>query len=184
MKGHVICRIINSDPAESALQIFAEMERSILESSFRLAEAAGVEHGGGIPPKDERVEALRDLLKAAASGSFAEYWVEAVGAERYDSRPPERHVGVGTHSNVWKGRIKRWAEGIRDDYGVDAPDRELADRACRAVYGVGLEQYENEVVNLNESEEIERVTAGNFRAAKRLIDAVTADLEAGDAGGG
>jgi hypothetical protein len=176
MKGHITSRIIESDAAESALHIFAELERSILDSTFRLADAADIEHSDGLPPKQERVDALRGMAKAVATDSFAGFWRERVARERYESTPPERHVGAGADSDVWLGQVERWADGVRDQAGVDGPDRELADRACREVYGVGIDTYEAEVIELNESQELERVTAGNFRAAKRLIDTVAEDL--------
>lgn len=180
MLKHALKVVLDSEHADKALYMYAEMERSLLASTFDLADAANIDRQEAVPDPEGRKEVLKALISAVMSGSFEEWWAEEIGAELYDSEPAAKHVGAGTDSDEWQSQLDTWAAGVRAQYeDLGATDREAADLACREVYGADLDAYEARVVEWDRRDALDRLAAGNFREAKRLVDEVTDELREG-----
>ncbi|WP_153952311.1 hypothetical protein [Halosegnis longus] len=183
MMRSMVSKLVDSEAGEHALGIFAEMEIEILQATFDLADAAGVDRPDNIPPKEGRKQALQAVVSAVVSGDFAEFWAEEMGAELFESTPSPKHVAAGADSDVWESQIETWAAGVREQHdGIEATDRELAGIVCNDLYGAELAEYENRVVAVEQSDLMEQLVAGNMRTAKQLITDATAEIQEEDNG--
>lgn len=177
--GMVAQQLADSDAVEKMTEAYATVERRQLRAACDLADAVGISRPETLPPVEDRQRALQALLKAVVTDSFEEFWADEIGASLYDSAPPARLVGVGRESDAWTEQIETWADRIRESAGdVDATDRELANIACREVYGTDLDEFESEVVELDRGAAVNQLFAGNFRAARHLMERATEEIAA------
>jgi len=183
MKDAIVQKIVASEAAEHAASVFVELERGILSSTFDLADAVELDRPEELSPPEGRKAALLGLMQATVSGGFPEWWSEEIGAHEFDKAPHVEHVGAGIESDEWANQIETWAERVREQHpDIEASDRELASLSCSELYGANLEEYEQRVVALDQSTELQRLVAGNFKTAQELIDAATEEVESRSGG--
>jgi len=179
--GMAARQLVDTERAERTAQAIATIEAQQLDTAIRQAEAAGLDH----PEREWSIEAratvLLDIMQAVVSGSFPELWAEELGSQEYDSTPPAEWVGAGTDSEVWESQLAEWTARVRERHpDVEASDRELAELACKEVYGAPLEDIESRVVNMDQGREVRRLIGGNFATARDLHRRVTEAIEDGE----
>lgn len=142
----------------------AEMERAQADALRELADAGGYDVDVEVPDPDAREELLLAGIGAAADGSAIEWWLrERHGFE--DAGAAAEYAEMDAAQ--WSDQIGRWAEFYRSKgYGSDTTDRELAGQHVRQTFGVDLDQFERDVVNLDRQRVVRELLAGNLEAVE------------------
>jgi hypothetical protein len=165
-----------SDLMNAFATIYATREYRLLEAVEELHRAADVEDPMTIQDVEEgvaaRKEGLLDAVDALTSGEFQRWWFsEGPGSEHLDD-PEGALEYVGLPVDEWERQVERWADSYRER-GVEAPDRDLADKHLRTRHGVGIEEFEREVVNWERRAALRTIFEGNLTAVERGIHRTT-----------
>jgi hypothetical protein len=93
------------------------------------------------------------MLLARFEQRVTEWWVE-------NHAPMERREDAAQFADMggdeWQAQIEDWADRARQQAGVDGPDRKVVDTMLRNTYGVGLDEFEELVVEWPVGDEDER----------------------------
>lgn len=177
MKRRVLSKLLESEGIDQMTYALAAAENELLTTAVRLEEATGVEHISGetLPTIDERKHALKELLRALASGDMTEMWVADVAPDLLDSTDGvEQYVGM--ESSKWEAQIERWADAYRDA-APEMSDRDLAGHHIEQTFGVDIDTFEQRVVEFDAGGEAERLFAGNLRAVRETMRRVASRAE-------
>jgi hypothetical protein len=169
MKRKVAEFISNTEHVGTAAEVLAGLEHEQLTAAALLAEAADLDYDLDVPPVEERQAAVEAVLRGMLGGDFPEWWRTNVATEQLDKAPPAEFVGVGVESDTWQDQLDDWDEAV-GAAGGEGSQRDRADAATRDVYGVGLVEFETEVVEFEQGEEAKALIAGNFRAVRDVMD--------------
>jgi hypothetical protein len=160
----------------------AEMEHAQADALRELADATGAEIDVEVPDPEDREQLLLDGIEAAADGSAIEWWLrERHGYE--DAAAAAEYAEMDAAQ--WSDQIGRWAEFYRSKgYGSDTTDRELAGQHVRQSFGVDLDQFERDVVELDKRQVVRELLAGNLEAVEYGVrEAAQQARERGDDSG-
>lgn len=174
-------RILDStDLAETMTRLITGLETEILSEVADLEDALGVEHIEELPDEDERQEVLKDLFQAQVQGDLETFYVEHVMADRAD-QPEKAAKYLDMDADEWADRKDQWAEKYRDaGAGEEIADRTLAEKHVRDVFGVDLDEFEQNVVEWDPGDVMRQVLAGNIRTARNGIRLCRESVEEGD----
>jgi|AntRauTorcE11897_2_1112592.scaffolds.fasta_scaffold01126_10 hypothetical protein len=151
---------------ETYAATLAAMERDQREAMRTLAEAADADPDAlGLdepPATEERVSQLVDAIVAQQTGNLWGLYVDHVAPEELENADhAEKFASVG--ADEWADQIETWAEKYRDRAGdavADQTDRELADIYTRETFGLGLDEFEAEVVDRDPARLLQSLVAG------------------------
>ena len=177
MKRRVLSKLLESEGIDQMTYALAAAENELLTTAVRLEEATDVEHisGDNLPTVDERKNALKELLRALASGDMTEMWVTEVAPDLLDKTDGvAQYVGMG--GDDWEAQIERWADAYRDA-APEMSDRDLAAHHVEQTFGVDIDTFEQRVVNFDAGGEAERLFAGNLRAVRETMRRVASNAE-------
>lgn len=129
--------------------------------------------------QDERQEVLKDLFQAQVQGDLQTFYVEHVMADRAD-QPEKAAKYLDMDADEWADRKDQWAEKYRDaGAGEEIPPRALAEKHVRDVFGVDLDEFEQNVVEWDPGDVMRQVLAGNIRTARNGIRLCRESVEEG-----
>lgn len=156
----------------------AEIERAQADALRELSASADVEIDVDVPDPDAREQLLLDGIEAATDGRAVEWWLrerhgfeDATAAAEYAEMDAEQ----------WNDQISRWAEFYRSEgYGDGATDSELAERHVQQAFGVGLDAFERDVVNLDRQRVVRELLAGNLEGIEFGIRSAADQLAGAD----
>ncbi|QKY16409.1 hypothetical protein [Halorubrum sp. CBA1229] len=144
----------------------AAMERDQREAMRTLAEAADADPdtlGLDEPPADEeRVSQLVDAIVAQQTGDLWGLYVDHVAPEELTNADRAEQF-ADVEADEWAAQIETWAEKYRDRAGdavADQTDREIADTHTRETFGLGLDEFEAEVVDRDPARLLQSLVAG------------------------
>jgi len=151
---------------ETYAATLAAMERDQREAMRALAEAADADPDAlGLdepPATEERVSQLVDAIVAQQTGDLWGLYVDHVAPEELDNAgQAEKFADID--ADEWAEQIETWAAKYRDRAGdavADQTDRELADIYTRETFGLGLDEFEAEVVDRDPARLLQSLVAG------------------------
>jgi hypothetical protein len=174
---------IGGEKLEEMAFMYAALEHEQLSAAQNLLDAADCDGFDDIPDVEDRQVIVQDITRAILTGSFPEWWRENVAAPRFDREPPAELVGCGSDAEAWTDQLDTWAEQVAGE-GYEGETRELANEAVLTLYGVGVDEFEAFVVDMNPQIEAKRVLAGNFRATRDAMNRAAESIrEENDDGG-
>jgi len=179
MKRKIAEYIAGSEHIRNAAVILSGLEQEQLEAAAALADAAGLEYDVEVPEQEKRTDAIAATISGMLGGDFEEWWRTTVAVEMLEKAPPKEYVGAGKDSAEWEQQVTEWAQKI-EAAGGEGDERHLASIACERVYGVGLDEFEREVLEWDRSETAKQLIAGNFRAVRDVIQDATTELQRED----
>lgn len=170
-----------SPQVEALVTIIAELEYRQLEAVENLHSALDVDGLEVTGDREQRQEQLKELIEAIASGDVTEHWFANVASEHIEN--PEKATAYADLSeDEWEDQIEQWADAYRSRIpdAEDMTDRELAAEHIYRTFGVGIDEFEREVVSFSEGEALQTLLARNFEAVEEGIQTaadVAADAE-------
>jgi hypothetical protein len=179
MKQQLAERFVDEreEEIQSTVDVLGTMERNWRECLRALFEAHDIDQDlPELADQEDRVDELMALVRARIAGDPWGYWVDHQAPEGLQN--PERaaqHAGKG--SEAWEQQVEEWADRYREllDGADDVPDRELATIAVEEAFGVGLETFEEEVVDWSPDEVMQRAVAGPTTALQDAVQEAATD---------
>ncbi|MFT4921042.1 MAG: hypothetical protein ACI8XM_000235 [Haloarculaceae archaeon] len=165
-----------SPQVEAVAHALAGVERDLHEAVQAHYDALGIEPPEDLPPTEERVDALKELVEAQVNGNLWGYWVET-HVDLENAQQAAQHAGKDP--GEWQDTVERWAANLRQqlDGAEDVPDRDLADRFCQERFGVALGAFEAAVVEWSPGRTMQASLRGPVTADITRIEAATDALE-------
>lgn len=161
----------------------AAMERDQREAMRTLAEATGADPdalGLDEPPADEeRVAQLVDAIVAQQTGDLWGLYVDHVAPEALENTDKAREF-ARVDADEWSAQIEAWAQKYRDKAGdsvAGRSDRDLADVYTRETFGLGLDEFEAEVVDRDPARLLQSLVAGPFETHTEAIRTIAEQEE-------
>lgn len=176
----------NSEMVQALVTILVELEDRQLNAVDDLHQALDIDGLDRQKGPDERRDQLLDFIDAIASGDFERWWFEDVVGQHLDN-PEDARSYAGLSDEEWQSQIERWADAYRSkapEEFADDPDRVVAAQHVGRKFGVGIDEFEREVVQFSRQEAMQTLLAGNFQAVESGIQAATATIENADEEGG
>ncbi|WP_418283903.1 hypothetical protein [Halorubrum sp. DTA46] len=153
----------------------AAMERDQREAMRTLAEAADADPDAldlDEPPEDEeRVSQLVDAIVAQQTGDLWGLYLDHVAPEELENADRAKEF-VDHDADAWANQIQWWAAKYRDRAGdsvADRSDRDLADVYTRETFGLGLDEFEAEVVDRDPARLLQSLVAGPIETHTEAI---------------
>lgn len=168
-------QFLEGEAAEAVLRVLTTIEQRLLEAVVEQHDVLNLDGAGAVPDRDDRAAELRQLWLAKAEGRFPAWWVETYADVEH---PGEAVQYAGLDADAWAEQLATWADRYREA-GVDGSDRLLANSHIKTRYGVGLEAFEEEVVEWSaerQSRELQRIMAGPVERAIGGIERATDQL--------
>lgn len=159
--------IDNTDALDHLTRIIASLETDLLDEVAALQDALDVEHIETVPDADKRADSLKSLAASRIRGDMGGFYVGELLDHLDNPERAESYLGI--EQDEWQSQIETWAQSYREQGISDYSDRELADHHIRDIWGVTIDQFEEQVVNWNESQVMRRVLAGNLQTAREGI---------------
>lgn len=160
---------------ETYAATLAAMERDQREAMRTLAESTDADPdalGLDEPPADEeRVSQLVDAIVAQQTGDLWGLYVDHVAPEGLENTDRAKEF-ADYDADEWADQIETWAEKYRDKAGegvADRSDRDLADVHTRETFGLGLGEFEAEVVDRDPARLLQSLVAGPIETHTEAI---------------
>lgn len=180
-------RKIAQNPGESEqvrlwLKVLTDHERQFREVARRQCDLAGVEADlRDLPDEEERIDRLGELMGSILSKDTKEVYLRYWGPDLADDAPDATEF-LGMNDEEWEQRIESWADDIRNRLGIEGEeDRHLAAIFVEDQWGVEIETFEREIVQVSESEAMRSAVSGPMdeaeAAQRRAADAFADQLE-------
>jgi len=175
-------------PSETPIvQALAEVVASIENQQAQVVEQLrqvadlDVEHEHD---PERRQEVLLELADAVADDDFAGWWFREVADDHLENAGAATKY-AGLEAEEWAGQKREWYRQYQQSDLVDDPLEEadqddfdnLADRHLREMYGVGLEEFRELVVDWSQAEAAEAVLAGQIHRHTRIIATAAEEVE-------
>lgn len=155
-------------------QLWARIEADQIEAASELADAHGFtfEHE---TTEEERVEQILDVIEAVKEQDVKGHYFREVAPDRLaDPESAMQHAGID--SEEWADLQAKWVESWRRTAGeqvADKSDREVVALHVENVYGLGLDEFEREVIGYDRGEALERILAANFYNVRDVMQNAT-----------
>ncbi|WP_256402430.1 hypothetical protein [Halorubrum salinum] len=156
----------------------AAMEHEQREAMRTLVEATGADPDAlGLdepPATEERVGQLVDAIVAQQTGDLWGLYVDHVAPEELENTD-KAHQFAESDADEWNAQIEAWAQKYRNKAGdsvADRTDRDLADVYTRETFGLGLNEFETEVVDRDPARILQSLVAGPIETHTEAIRAL------------
>ncbi|WP_436924966.1 hypothetical protein [Halosimplex amylolyticum] len=176
MRKQIAKYLSRTEHVRSAAEVLAGLEHEQLQAAAALSDAAGLGYDIDVPDQEVRTDAIAAVIRGMLGGDFEDWWRQNVATEQLEKAPPKQYVGAGKGSTAWESQIEDWAGKI-EAAGGEGSERHLADVACQDVYGVGLDEFEAEVLEWDRGQSAKRLIAGNFRAVRDVMQDAATELQ-------
>lgn len=173
--------LAESEQIEAVAYALAGVEQDLHEAVQDHYDALGFEPPEDLPPTEERVEALKELVERQMADDLWGYWTNHHTPEAFENgEKAEKHANK--NAEEWQATIERWADNLRQQLGgaEDVPDRDLADRYCEERFGVPLETFEAVAVDWEPGRTMEAALRGPVTADINRIEEATEAIETGE----
>lgn len=147
-------------------EILAAMEREQRRGMRAMAEALGADPDAldldEPPTEEERVSQIVDAFVARQTGDLWTLYIDHVAPDDLENTDRAKEF-ADVDADEWADQIETWAEKYRDRAGdavADQTDRELADVYTRETFGLGLDEFEAEVVNSDPARLLQKLMSG------------------------
>jgi hypothetical protein len=173
--------LAETEQIEAVAYALAGVERDLHEAVQNHYEALGFEPPEYLPPTEERVDALKELVERQMADDLWGYWADHHTPEAFENgEKAEKHANKDAEE--WQATIERWADNLRQqlDGAEDIPDRDLADRYCEERFGIGLDAFEAVVVDWEPGRTMQAALRGPVTADIDRIEAATDAIERDD----
>lgn len=173
--------LAESEQIEAVAYALAGVERDLHAAVQDHYDALGFEPPADLPPTEERVDALKELVERQMADDLWGYWADHHTPDAFENAgKAEKHANKDAED--WQATIERWADNLRQqlDDAEDVPDRDLADRYCEERFGVPLETFEAVVVDWEPGRTMQASLRGPVTADINRIEAATDAIETGE----
>lgn len=186
MKNRMMSTIAN--PAEneqirSLASVFASIEAEQRDRLREQAEALDVEPSdvglGETIDKEQRVDEICAALAARMSGDPWTLWVEHVAPEEF--RNADRAKRYAGDAEAFEASRAAWVEEYRANDAIDTDgvdDETIAGQHVQDVFGVGLDTFEQIVVDWSAAATFETVVVGGLIDNTDAIPQLTEEVSA------
>lgn len=169
-----------SEQVQAIVTIVAELEYRQLEAVEDLHDALDVDGLEVNGDREARREQLKALVEAIANQNITDYWFEEVASEHIENAE-KATAYAGIEEDEWESQIGQWSRAYRrrlpDREHEGMTDRDLAAEHIFNKFGVGIEEFEREVVQFSEGDALRNALARNFEAVEAGIDAATNEVD-------
>jgi hypothetical protein len=173
--------LAESEQIEAVAHALAGVERDLHDAVQDHYDTLGFEPPEDLPPTEQRVDALKELVEAQMVDDLWGYWVDHHTPDAFENADKAaKHAEKDAEE--WQATIERWADNLRQQLGgaEDVPDRDLADRYCEERFGIGLDTFEAVVVNWEPGRTMQASLRGPVTADINRIEAATDAIETGE----
>lgn len=122
-----------------------------------------------IPDPDARQEFLLDAIEAMQDGEIMEWWLSNATPVHNVS---DASAYVGLNEDEWINQQQQWA----GKYAEEAPEwtdgrerRDIVSEHCIVQFGVGIDDFEDQVIDLTRETVIRKLLAGNLESIERQL---------------
>ena len=151
---------------ETYAATLAAMERDQRKAMRTLAESADADPDAlGLdepPATEERVSELVDAIVAQQTGDLWGLYVDHVAPQELTNADRAEQF-ADVDADEWAAQIETWAAKYRNRAGdavADQTDREIADHHTRETFGLGIDEFETEVVDRDPARLLQSLVAG------------------------